>query len=342
MTGIVNKTGARSGVLGTTVGTPPTFSTIAPTFTNSIQITPQATEPVVPGSNAGLIWIDSDDNKLRVSDGTLYRTIDLSAHLGVDAWSYTGLFVEPYGTTNVYVFTSSGSLVVNTAITANFLLIGGGGGGGDGENYSAGAGGGGGGSGGYRAVSSQAVAADTYAITIGAGGAGGEGTYGATGSDTSFGSLLTVGGGGGGGLGAWNGRDAPSDGGGGGGGGGYFGDGGDGGTYGYNGGDAGSSQEGGGSGGGSSALGVDSTNDAAKPGGAGTVNNIRDGSTDVTYALGGASGARDATSANPTTPGGANTGTGGAGGDAAGGSGVGGTELGGAGGSGIIIMTFPF
>ena len=66
MSGIINKTGARSGVVGTIVGTPPTgASSTAPTFANSIKITPQSSEPVAPSGNAGTVWMDSDDNTMK-------------------------------------------------------------------------------------------------------------------------------------------------------------------------------------------------------------------------------------------------------------------------------------
>ena len=75
--------------------------------------------------------------------------------------------------TSVYKFsdtTAPGSIVFNSATTADILVVGGGGGGG----YGNGSGGGGGGGVVYR--EDFAVAAGTYAITVGAGGAGGNST----------------------------------------------------------------------------------------------------------------------------------------------------------------------
>ena len=99
----------------------------------------------------------------------------------------------------VHTFTSSGTFIANSALTAGYLVVGGGGGGGGG--LSAAGNSGGGGAGGLRSGSSS-LAAGSTAITVGAGGAAGSGqTAGTNGSSSSFASTVASGGGGGG---AWS------------------------------------------------------------------------------------------------------------------------------------------
>ena len=96
----------------------------------------------------------------------------------------------------IYKFTSSGSITIGTAGTAEILLVGGGGGGGQ----VAVQGGGGGGAGGYLYDTSAYLTAGTLTVTVGVGGAGGEDTFaqhGRTGRASSLGSdYHAVGGGG--------------------------------------------------------------------------------------------------------------------------------------------------
>jgi hypothetical protein len=107
------------------------------------------------------------------------------------------------GTYWYHIFTSSGTFRVNQALTCDYVVVGGGGGGGKD--------GGGGGGGGLRSTvtatggggsleSALAVAASSYAITVGAGGAAGTfNVAGVSGGNSTFSSITSTGGGAGGG-----------------------------------------------------------------------------------------------------------------------------------------------
>lgn len=93
-----------------------------------------------------------------------------------------------------HTFTATGNFVPSTSVTCDVLIVGGGGGA-DADIS------GGGGAGGLRVITDQIVSSSTTA-TIGGGGAGGIGTggpgaqsVGASGTDSSFGSLVATGGG---------------------------------------------------------------------------------------------------------------------------------------------------
>ena len=98
--------------------------------------------------------------------------------------------VTTSGAYTLTAFTTSGSIILPVAKTADVLVVGGGGPGG----YNYGAGGGGGG---LIWQTGQTLAAGTYTVTVGAGGTnGGGGTSPANGSSSSFGSVYTALGGG--------------------------------------------------------------------------------------------------------------------------------------------------
>ncbi|MDR2489838.1 MAG: hypothetical protein LBD20_00370 [Spirochaetaceae bacterium] len=101
----------------------------------------------------------------------------------------------------IHTFTSSGSLVVNTAPvsgSAQILIVAGGGGGGFSQLTTNPAGGGG--AGGLLYLQNQTLTAGTYSVTVGVGGAGGAGMSqkGSNGGNSVFGAYTAIGGGGGG------------------------------------------------------------------------------------------------------------------------------------------------
>ena len=91
------------------------------------------------------------------------------------------IIVDGNGVT--HIFTSSGSLVLPGAVTANELIVGGGGGAAGGNpNYNAAGGGGQ-----VRNLSGQALSAGTTTVTVGAGGTGGSNVDGGNGTASSIG-----------------------------------------------------------------------------------------------------------------------------------------------------------
>jgi hypothetical protein len=273
----------------------------------------------------------------------------------VGAQQFGGGVVTKSGGSTIHTFTTSGTLVPITPLSASALVVAGGGGGGDTR-------GGGGGAGGFRTGSSLTIDTNSiYLVTVGAGGAGSATTAsrGSNGSDSTFLSITSTGGGGGGSA-----NGTPSSailsgatGGSGGGGaadsntGATFGSGGAGNTpstspsQGNNGGaSVGTTQFGGGGGGGAGAVGSTGLTSGGGAGGAGTTSSISGSS--VTYAGGGGGGGQGAGGAGGSGGGGngasgssagsngtANTG-GGGGGD--GNPGV----NGGTGGSGVVIISY--
>jgi len=99
-----------------------------------------------------------------------------------------------------HTFTGNGTFTAASDISIESLVVGGGGGGGRGEGVGPGDGAGGGGAGGYLPID-QILPAGSYVIEIGGGGTGSSSSSirGASGSNTTFGSLYTALGGGGGG-----------------------------------------------------------------------------------------------------------------------------------------------
>jgi hypothetical protein len=99
--------------------------------------------------------------------------------------------IDNDGTYWYHTFTSSGSFVPQTGLTADVLVVAGGGGG----SYYHGSGAG---AGGLLTFTSQALTSTTYSCTVGAGGSGTTAGSANTGSDSQFGALTLVKGGGGG------------------------------------------------------------------------------------------------------------------------------------------------
>jgi hypothetical protein len=256
----------------------------------------------------------------------------------VGAQQFGGGVVTSVGGNTIHTFTTSGTLVPITPLSASYLIVAGGGGGGRT--------GGGGGAGGLLSGSGVAIDTNsTYLVTVGAGGNGTntDGATGASGSNSAFSAYVTsaVGGGGGGSIGI-----AGANGGSGGGGGTR-----DSGTPLYAGGTGTSGQgnaggtgggpfsaRAGGGGGGAGAVGANATSNTGGAGGNGSASSIS--GTSVTYAGGGGGMGTSAGSAGGTGGGGsgatgsagtANTGGGGGGNNAA---------TGGNGGSGIVIISY--
>ena len=273
-------------------------------------------------------------------------------------------------------FTSSGTFAVpsgTTTLDAVLVVAGGGGGGGHGGN---GYKGGGGGAGGLVFMPSYPVSpGGTITVTVGSGGGGGAvnptgtgpQTEGSDGQDSTFGSpgdpglgqggVLTAKFGGRGGGGSNSGQATAGDPGGSGGGAGASQNNaasqsssiqptqpGNSGAYGFGngGGSANASGPGwGAGGGGAGAAGQPSGDPGSAPvhssGGAGKAYTIADGTSPVTYAVGGTGGGHPPASATDSQPGQANRGDGGHGGGSSPGGGPG---AGGQGGKGIVIVRF--
>lgn len=139
----------------------------------SITILPDSGTTFVSGSSFTVYGIASGNSSAKASGGNIVTTD---------------------GTYWYHAFTSSGTFIPSSALTADVLVVAGGGGGGNGG----GAGGGGGGAGGVRAFSSQSLAANTtYPAIVGAGGVGAINYRFLTssGGNSIFGSLSASGGG---------------------------------------------------------------------------------------------------------------------------------------------------
>ena len=249
------------------------------------------------------------------------------------AQQFGGGNVTTDGTNTIHTFTTSGTLVPATPLTAQYLIVAGGAGGG-GNNHTV-ATGGGGGAGGLLTGTGLAIDANSnYVVVVGAGGAGGTGgagTNGVNGTNSSFSMVATAAVGGG--YGATNQKAGGNGGSGGGASGpttaGSF----AGGTATSGQGNAGGSanQFQGGGGGGAGAAGASG---ATGLGGVGLSSSI---SGTATYYAGGG-GTTTASLGGGGIDGGAGTAnTGGGGGRGAGGA----NNAGGAGGSGIVIIAYP-
>ena len=216
----------------------------------------------------------------------------------------------------VHTFTSDSNLVVTGSGNVEYIIVGGGGGGGGSDDTPAGSGGG---AGGYRTSTSNAVTAQTYAITVGTGGSGGTGNAsGSAGNDSVFNSITSSGGGGGSAFGT------PSTNGGSGGGKGWYqssngsgntpstipSQGNDGGLWASS--NANYQAGAGGGGAGGAGLGITTNTQTGANGGTGTASSISGSS--VTYAGGGGGGSGGGTNVVATG------GTGGSGGGGAGGN----------------------
>ena len=187
------------------------------------------------------------------------------------------------GDYTVHTFTTNADFVTDSAMTVDYLIVGGGGGGGT-DRGVGGSGCGGGGAGAYIYATSQSLSAATYAAVIGGGGGDD-----ADGGDSSFNSV-TAGGGGAGGADQEAGNDGRATDGSGGGAGTRDDNPGSGNGNGNDGGSGIVGNDSGGGGGGSAAVGGDAHTDhnSGGDGGAGTSNSIT-GSA-VYYAAGGGGG----------------------------------------------------
>jgi hypothetical protein len=136
--------------------------------------------------------------RLAIAGGTNFAAGSTFTIYGVSAGNSSakasgGNIVTTDGTYWYHAFTSSGTFIPNSAISADVLCIGGGGSGGFAQS-------GGGGAGGVQLLSSQSLATTTYPVTVGAGGGVFFYGLGYSGNNSQFGSLTaSVGGGGGGG-----------------------------------------------------------------------------------------------------------------------------------------------
>ena len=259
----------------------------------------------------------------------------------VGAQQFGGGVVTTDGTNTIHTFTTSGTLVPVTPLSASYLVVAGGAGGGRST-----VGNGGGGAGGLLSGSGLTIDSNsTYLVTVGAGGNGATTTAnGSNGSNSSFSLATTTAVGGGGGDGAGSGANAGGSGGGGrndgaAGGAGTAGQGFAGGN-----GSTGAPYPGAG-GGGASAVGQNSQASTGGVGGAGTASSISGAS--VTYAGGGGGGCYSGgTGASGGAGGGGAGGNPGVAGTAGtanlggGGGGGGSSANGGNGGSGIVIISY--
>jgi len=231
---------------------------------------------------------------------------------------------EPYrGGYVVHTFTSDGILTLPADVSADFVLVGGGGQGGYGY-------GGGGGAGGML-TGSVSLATSPYTIVVGGGGAG-SANLGTTGGNSTFNGLTAYGGGGGNGFGG-----AGASGGSGGGGGGDGSSTGGSGTAGQgnNGGGGAATANGrGGGGGGAGGAGVTGTG-AGGAGGPAKTSSIS--GTTKYYAQGGCA----YNAVNSPNHGGGNTGANGTANTGGGGGAYNGSTRGN-GGSGIVIVRYPY
>lgn len=153
------------------------------------------------GSSANPSWVSK--NSLLPT-----QTSNSGDYLTTDGTNASWVALNVHGT---QTFTSSGTFTVpSPGEFTTIFIVGGGGGGGSGDvtsggdNYA----GGGGGSGGAGIIAGVYLPAGSYTVTVGTGGAGGSGGCGgspswsgcpgASGGNTTFGSLITATGGGGG------------------------------------------------------------------------------------------------------------------------------------------------
>jgi hypothetical protein len=156
------------------------------TFTAGLSTLSTAITSVSFGLGAG--------NFVANSTFSLYGIAALGTTPAIAPKASGGNRIDNDGTYWYHTFTSSGSFVPQTAITADLLVVAGGGGGGDSAS-------GGGGAGGYRLLTSQSLIAQSYTCTVGSGGTGASGTAvtGANGANSVFDTITSTGGGGGGG-----------------------------------------------------------------------------------------------------------------------------------------------
>ncbi|MGA1050264.1 MAG: type II secretion system protein [Minisyncoccia bacterium] len=290
--------------------------------------------PTDPSGGAYKVYKNSENNRIGVEapgaelgQSIVVNPIVVTATGGnITTINQNGIWYK------VHTFLTNGTFTVTTGGEVEYLVVGGGGPGGQGG---AGVGGGGGGAGGFRTATGFAVIAGTSPVTVGSGSS----TVGVNGENSSFSSVISLGGGYGGPY------DSGGNGGSGGGGSGEFKSGrgvvggigtagqGSNGARGY--GNIGFTTGSGGGGGGAGGPGqLPSPGNAngTGAGGPGLTSSIS--GNEVTYAAGGMGQSATNTTGTPAAVN-ANTGNGG---NAAGGGGGGGSE--GPGGSGIVIVRY--
>ena len=357
-----------AGSAAVTIGAVTETAPFSGVFT--VQVTPSTTGTLQLQVNAGADLRDAAGNALVTTSALLDdTTITVEPTPGNTGAGGTITYTDsnglnpaatPYsGGYVVHTFTSSGTLNVPVALSADVLVVGGGGGGGQ-------TAGGGGGAGGYIYNTAYAITAGSgYAVTVGNGGTGAAGgvwpSYGSgnggQGNNSVLGTLTAIGGGGGG---NWGGAGVA-----GGSGGGHgtsildstgaAGTSGQGKAGGKSQNTSGNARYGGGGGGGVQLVGGSATTGkAAGAGGDGLANAIS--GNNVVYAGGGGGGARSDETGSSAGLGGAGGGGGGGRstvgtngvantGGGGGGGGYAGTDpglSGGNGGSGIVIVRYPY
>jgi hypothetical protein len=319
----------------------------ASTLAALTDVTVSASNPATdtnPSSGVGHLWVQSTSGESYIcttatTDENVWTNIGSGSGDIAPIFNPTGGTITTNGGYTIHTFTSSGTFTPNISGTVEYLVVAGGGAGAQGG----GGGAGGGGAGGYRTATGFAVAATGLTVTVGAGGAAASSQLGASGADSVFSSITSIGGGGG----ASNAVAAAG------------GSGGGGGECSYTAGGAGTAGQGnaggagwtcnyGGGGGGAGAVGTTSISGTVGPGGVGLASSIN-GSSVFRAGGGGASGNSAAGSSGGNGGGGnGGPGSGGSGTITSGavntGGGGGGTYQTGAGtasgGSGIVIIRY--
>jgi hypothetical protein len=155
---------------------------------DKIILNPKATASAPSGSE-GSLYYDSDKDAL-MAYATSWQMVSRATATGGTQTTYSGYKVHTFTSVGNSTFTVSGGTLL-----CDILVVAGGGGGGWDV-------GGGGGAGGMGVWTSENLTANAYTATVGAGGAtaGSDSVTGASGGDSSFGSLGAIDGGGGGGT----------------------------------------------------------------------------------------------------------------------------------------------
>ena len=153
------------------------------------------TATVSGGLVVGSVYYNREDNKYFTC-----TTATDNANVWVGKYAGAGGTETTYksGTDffKVHTFLGNDTFYMDSTTACDILIVAGGGGGGNGNNGA----GGGGGAGGFKYYPAKSTAAGTFAVTIGTGGAGSTsgGARGTNGSNSSFSTLVSLGGGGGG------------------------------------------------------------------------------------------------------------------------------------------------
>ena len=190
-----------TGNVGIGTATPAATLDVGGTAAIKIPVGTTAQRPASPV--AGMMRFNTDASKVEYYNGTSW---------GVAATG--GNKIENIGGYRIHTFTGSGTFAVSSGGNIEVLVVAGGGGGG-GPTYL----GGGGGAGGLIYSSVFAVTPQSYSVTVGAGGAGGatgsgSSAWGANGGDSVFATMTAIGGGGGGNYNTGGGKAGGSGGGG--------------------------------------------------------------------------------------------------------------------------------